>query len=73
MGNAVEQIDRGKANGWGIYNYLGNVQELATDGEELFALGGSFTDDIQQCTIKFRLQHLGVPEQITGFRVLKEF
>ena len=36
-------------------------------------MGGSFSEDIQNCTLEFQLPHLGIPELNTGFRVLREF
>ena len=73
LDQSVKTIDYGTANGWGIYNYLGNVQELATENGKLFALGGSYSDDIENCTINFQTPHLGTPDLTTGFRVLRQF
>ncbi|MGR8947347.1 MAG: formylglycine-generating enzyme family protein [Gammaproteobacteria bacterium] len=72
IGEAIQPVDRGKANGWGVYNYLGNVQELATDGGQLVALGGSYSNSPDECEISYQLPHLGSADSITGFRVLRE-
>ena len=73
MGSSVWPIDRGKANAWGVYNHLGNVQEIVTAGQQLYAMGGSFANEIETCSLDFKVQHLGTPDQTTGFRVLREF
>lgn len=73
MGSAVWPIDRGKANAWGMYNTLGNVREVTTDGTQLVNLGGSYADEMDDCSLDYKTQHLGTPEQITGLRVLREF
>lgn len=72
IGQDVTQIDNGKANSWGIYNYLGNVQEWAVAGNALFALGGSYQDPVDACNIATQKSHLGTPDNATGFRVLKQ-
>ncbi|MEM7467739.1 MAG: hypothetical protein AAF387_12775, partial [Pseudomonadota bacterium] len=71
-GGKVGPIDAGKANGWGIYNYLGNVQELTAASGQWYAMGGSFGDDIAKCEIDNQKPHLGSADSLTGFRVLRE-
>ena len=62
----------GSPNPWGLYHYIGNAQEWATDGEGLFALGGAHTDPKNECSIDRRVVHSGERDAITGFRLLRE-
>lgn len=72
MGQTTIATDSGKANGWGMYNYVGNVQELATGEGGLYALGGSFSVHFDDCQIETETRHSGDPDNQTGFRVVRE-
>ncbi len=71
-GAGVVAIDSGKANGWGLYNYIGNVQELVADRDRLRARGGGFDDPYAACSLDRDVSHTGLPDPKTGFRVLLE-
>ena len=71
-GNAIE-TQSGKSNGWGLYNYIGNVQEFAVIGESTVALGGSFADHYSDCNSNLTREHSGEADEITGFRVIQRF
>ena len=72
IGKSLGPVDDGKANGWGIYNDLGNVQELATDKDSLVALGGSYSTSYDECEIDYQSPHFGSADGLTGLRVLRE-
>lgn len=60
------------SNGWGVSNYLGNAQEIATIRSGYAALGGHHQDDIAQCNLSFsRFLAKGI-DGVTGFRLIKE-
>ena len=63
----------GKQNGWGLVNYVGNVQEwVYHSGRRLEAVGGSFRQPMESCTITTSNSHNGEADDLTGFRVLRE-
>ncbi len=63
----------GSQNGWGLVNYVGNVQEwVYKSGRKLEAVGGSFLDPMESCTISTSKAHNGMADKSTGFRVLRE-
>lgn len=62
----------GQANGYGLLNMLGNVQEWATDGDRVVALGGSFADPIGQCLASTEREHGRDGAADTGFRLVRE-
>ena len=65
-------VNTGKANGWGLYNYVGNAQEWARSGDGVVARGGAFEDTFSKCTISLEKPHGGGADESTGFRVLLE-
>lgn len=63
----------GSQNDWGLVNYVGNVQEwVYQSGRKLQAVGGSFLDPMESCTISTTKTHNGMADKSTGFRVLRE-
>jgi serine/threonine protein kinase len=63
----------GAQNGWGLVNYVGNVQEwVYQSGRKLQAVGGSFLDPMESCTISTSKSHNGSADNSTGLRVLRE-
>ncbi|HAC35466.1 MAG TPA: hypothetical protein DCF45_13205 [Gammaproteobacteria bacterium] len=62
-------INSGKANSWGLHNSIGNAQEWVADGS---VRGGAFKDTMSNCDVSLKRNHDGSPDDITGFRVLKE-
>lgn len=72
MGQDALPIDSGKANDWGMYNYIGNIQEFAWKNGSLMAVGGSYLDRFDDCNVDSIVEHSGSPDSQTGFRVLRE-
>jgi formylglycine-generating enzyme required for sulfatase activity len=62
----------GQANDYGLVNILGNVQEWVLDQERVFALGGAYSDPIEQCISQTVRPHGGAPDAVTGFRLVRE-
>ena len=72
-GHALLNAAAGKANGWGLVNYVGNARELATTGAAgAIALGGSFEDSLTSCDVNKAQQHSGAADSLTGFRLVRE-
>jgi serine/threonine protein kinase len=71
-GQGLMGVNTGKPNGWGLYNYVGNVQELTTDGGGVVARGGMYQDSYSKCDISLERSHDGAADEVTGFRVVKE-
>jgi formylglycine-generating enzyme required for sulfatase activity len=71
-GDAPEPVQSGSANGWGLYNSLGNVQEWVVSGAGALARGGSFSDNLSSCTPDFKRSHGDAGDAITGLRVVRE-
>ena len=65
-------VNTGKANGWGLYNYVGNAQEWVTNGDGVVVRGGAFEDTFSKCSISLEKPHSGAPDKSTGFRLLQE-
>ena len=71
-GNLVK-YSIGKQNSWGLINFVGNVQEwVYGNGNILQAVGGSFREPMESCTIATSKNHSGKADSYTGFRVLRE-
>jgi len=72
-GGKLVQASIGKQNGWGLVNYVGNVQEwVYGKGRKLVAVGGSFVQTMEDCDITTKNIHKGLADNSTGFRVLRE-
>lgn len=71
-GQGTMGVNTGKANGWGLYNYVGNVQEWVSNGSGVVARGGAFEDTFSKCDISLEKPHDGSADTATGFRVLLE-
>ena len=69
-GQGTLGINTGKANGWGLYNYVGNAQEWVLDGNSVAARGGAFEDMFSKCDISLTKPHAGGADKATGFRVV---
>ncbi len=68
-GHSTVNVTAGKTNGWGLKNYVGNVQEW-TDSSK--ARGGAFEDPLSKCEIGTVRAHNGRRDAATGFRILRE-
>jgi len=71
-GQSTMDVTTGKANGWGLYNYVGNVQEWARTQDGVVVRGGAFEDTFSKCAISLEKPHGGAPDKSTGFRLLQE-
>ncbi len=71
-GQSTMGVNTGKANGWGLYNYVGNAQEWARSGEGVVVRGGAFEDTFSKCSISLEKPHSGGADKATGFRLLQE-
>jgi serine/threonine protein kinase len=72
-GENLVKYSIGKQNPWGLVNFVGNVQEwVYGGGNSLLALGGSFREPMESCTITTSKNHSGKADSYTGFRVLRE-
>lgn len=71
-GGAPVNVTIGRQNGWGLKNYIGNVQEWVLDGNNIFARGGAHVDPHANCDISLEREHNGNPDNITGFRLILE-
>ena len=72
-GNGIVSIKSRQSNGWGLKNYIGNVQEwVVTDSGEVMAVGGNFNTPIEECSLDYMKAHNGSADGYTGFRVLME-
>ncbi|MEE9160772.1 MAG: SUMF1/EgtB/PvdO family nonheme iron enzyme, partial [Gammaproteobacteria bacterium] len=71
-GTGIVSIKSGQSNGWGLKNYIGNVQEWVVDGDKISARGGACRDAHSNCTISYSKDHSGGADDITGFRLVLE-
>jgi len=71
-GTGVVSVKSGKSNGWGLKNYVGNVQEWVIDGNETTVRGGAYTDPHAKCDISLERSNDGSADETTGFRLLRE-
>jgi len=71
-GQSLMDANAGKPNGWGLYNYVGNAQEWATNGSGVVARGGAYKDNFGDCGITVEKPSDGKGDDETGFRLLQE-
>ncbi len=71
-GTGIASIKSGQSNGWGLKNYIGNVQEWVVDKDNITARGGAFEDAHSKCEISFSKEHSGASDTTTGFRLILE-
>ncbi|MEX2517540.1 MAG: protein kinase [Gammaproteobacteria bacterium] len=71
-GTGTVSVTIGHQNGWGLKNYVGNVQEWVRDGNSLYARGGAYSDAHSNCELSLQRSHNGQPDTITGLRLLLE-
>ncbi len=71
-GTGTVSVKSGKSNGWGLKNYVGNVQEWVLDGNTTFARGGAYTDPHAKCEITLERTHDGSADETTGFRLVRD-
>jgi serine/threonine protein kinase len=69
-GTGTVSVVSGEQNGWGLKNYIGNVQEWVMDGDGVKARGGAFEDSFSSCEISLERPHSGSSDETTGFRLV---
>ena len=69
-GTGTVSVVSGQQNGWGLKNYVGNVQEWVLDGDSIKARGGAFEDAFSNCDINLERAHSGAADNTTGFRLV---
>ena len=69
-GTGTVDVNSGQSNGWGLKNYIGNVQEWVIDGGNVKARGGAFEDSFSNCEITLERPHNGNADSTTGFRLI---
>lgn len=73
LGETLLNAISGRANTYGLFNFVGNAREWALGDENtLYAMGGAHTDPRQECTLDKRIVHQGGADPVTGFRVVRE-
>ncbi len=71
-GGVLLKATTGRENAWGLVNHVGNARELVLDGGAYAALGGSYTTAMERCVVTNVESHTGRPDELTGFRLLRE-
>ncbi len=71
-GTGIVSVKSGKSNGWGLKNYVGNVQEWVTGSSGNMARGGAFSDPHAKCNLSLERPHDGNADDATGFRLILE-
>ena len=72
QGAALRDVAEGRANEWGLKNYIGNAREWVTSPLGPEVRGGSYRGDLSSCALEFRERHGGEGDEETGFRLLRE-
>ena len=71
-GAELVATEAGKANGFGLVNHVGNVQEWVQSGEQLLAAGGHRQDAMSLCVATSKKMHSGRADIYTGFRIARD-
>ncbi len=71
-GTGTVSVKSGRSNGWGLKNYVGNVQEWVLDGNSALVRGGAYTDAHSKCDISLQRPHDGGADDTTGFRIVMD-
>ena len=71
-GLSIVVVSTGKANNWGLVNYVGNVQQFVTTGGGVAAAGGDYQDPLADCTTALVRPSSGAADPLTGFRVARD-
>jgi len=71
-GVALEPVQSGSSNGWGLYNALGNAQEWVLSGDSGLVRGGAYSDNVSSCTIDAKRSHADSGDNVTGLRVVRD-
>ncbi|MGH8401324.1 MAG: protein kinase domain-containing protein [Gammaproteobacteria bacterium] len=71
-GLSMVNTETGRANAWGLTNYIGNAQEWVRNGNSLAAAGGDYQDPLSQCSTGLIRPDSGGADALTGFRVARD-
>ena len=71
-GEALEPVQSGSPNGWGLFNALGNAQEWVVTGTDALVRGGAYSDNMSSCTPDAKRSHAEAGDALTGLRVVRE-
>jgi formylglycine-generating enzyme required for sulfatase activity len=71
-GNSLLSVKSGGANAWGLFNFIGNAQEYVDSSSGIMVRGGAFKNSMSVCSISFVKNHSGSPDELTGFRLVRE-
>jgi hypothetical protein len=71
-GRSLVAVKVGSANAWGVVNYLGNAQELVSQGGQMMAMGGHHQDMMSECAITLSRSASAEDDGLTGLRLIKE-
>jgi serine/threonine protein kinase len=71
-GQMLMDIRGGGQNKWGLKNHIGNAQEWVESASGILAAGGAYTDTMSKCDVSLTRDHSGNPDDITGFRLVRE-
>ncbi len=71
-GNSLLSVKSGGANAWGLFNFIGNAQEYVDSSSGVMVRGGAFKNSMSVCSISFAINHPGSPDELTGFRLVRE-
>jgi len=72
-GDALLPVTTGDGpNAWGLWNFIGNAQELVSDGGGVVARGGSINDRYETCSISLAVPHNGQADPVTSFRLVRK-
>ncbi len=70
-GYGLLPVNSGNRNGWGLYNPIGNAQEIVLNQGSYEAIGGAYSDSLSRCGVDLAKAHTGADDQ-TGFRVVRK-
>ncbi|MCF6281090.1 MAG: protein kinase [Candidatus Polarisedimenticolaceae bacterium] len=71
-GGTPVNVNVAPQNSWGLFNYVGNLQEWVAVGSGWQAIGGHYNDTAASCSINLLREHSGSSDKLTGFRLLRE-
>lgn len=69
----VSSVKVGSSNGWGLRNYIGNIQEWVIDDKgQILAAGGHYGNSEKDCNIDHMVPNDGSSNGYTGIRLVRE-
>ncbi|MFT7562133.1 MAG: serine/threonine protein kinase [Flavobacteriales bacterium] len=71
-GGVLLRASSGNQNDWGLVNHIGNAREIVSSDGGFISVGGSFDTEMDRCSIEFVEVFTGAPDDLTGFRILRE-